>query len=93
MMENFKTTCEGCRYFFQHYAKCGSCLIAVKCGHCVNRVLTPKEKRSFPYLHDCPQWEPAEIAKEERKRVIEDYLSSLCKRMEEIAFILTEDRK
>ena len=68
-------------------------MLKVACGHCVNHDLTPKEKRRFPFPQSCPQWEPEDIAKGERRKSIEAYFSSLCKRMEEIAFILRDDRK
>ena len=90
-MEETKQICTNCRYFVQHYRKSHAVFRRVYCGACEKRKLTPKEKRKFPSIVDCPEWEPMEIQLNERRQNIAYTLHDLDERLKIISEILLDD--
>lgn len=83
--------CRNCRYFVQHYRKAHATYMPVHCGFCENRVLTPREKRSFPSIVDCPFWEPIEVQFQLRRQDISETLQTIAGRLDIISQILLDD--
>lgn len=83
--------CTNCRYFVQHYRKSYNTFRAVHCGFCERRTLTPREKRSFPSIIDCADWEPMEIQLDERRQNIVYALHDIDERLKIISEILLDD--
>lgn len=92
-MEPPEKICTNCRYFVQHYRKINTVFRRVFCGHCEKRTLTPKEKRSFPSILNCPVWEPIEIQLDERRQTIAQALLNIDERLKIISEILLDDEK
>lgn len=84
-MEPEKRECKNCSHFLQHYASVTHFYYPVMCGHCLKRVLTPKERRSFPFSTACEDWEPIEIRKEARKKSVKEVLENISHRLDDIA--------
>lgn len=92
-MEPPKQICTNCRYFVRHYRKSYSAFHPVHCGFCENRALTPKEKRSFPSIVNCSEWEPMELQLEKRRQDIVQALFEIDERLKIIFEILLDDEK
>lgn len=92
-MDNKKIakSCATCKFFYQHYVKCETKFMTTNCGHCFNRNLTPKEKRSFPFLNGCDFWEQQETNIEEQNKTIKSIISAINKRLEKIYDFLNSD--
>ena len=88
-----KNTCENCRYFVQHYRKINTVFRRVYCGYCEKRTLTPKERRKFPSILNCPEWEPIVIQLDERRQNIIYALHDIDERLKIISEILLDDEK
>lgn len=93
-MENqIEQKCSNCKFYIAHYIKRFSQLIEIN-GHCVNEEWEKINRRNNHRLHDnCPFWEH-EISKiEERRESIEDTVRFMKSRLDEMLFILTDDKK
>ena len=77
--------CENCRHFLQHYTNVNLRFREVHCGHCLERKLTPKEVRNFPFFNGCELWEPREIELQKRREYTEMILVDIHDRLDEIA--------
>lgn len=83
-MKNNKKCCENCKYYFQHYGWIANQFIKICCGHCINRNLTAKEKRSFPFNNGCEEWQPKKNEIARQKKNLKDILDYMAKRLDEI---------
>ena len=95
LMENttINQRCNNCKYFRQHYAISFSSFHTVCCGHCTNKELTPKEKRSFPFAHGCNMWESNEEEKARMAKSMEHSVEEMAERLNQILQILKLDRQ
>lgn len=85
--------CTNCIYFVQHYVIIGSSFHTACCGHCTNKELTPKDRRSFPFTNGCELWAINKEKKAERTEIIENIIKEMEKHLNEIKQILKFDRQ
>ncbi len=91
--ETISNDCRNCAYFVKHYANWrGRYYEVVGCQHCINRELTPRErKQRMNDLVPCEHWQPMEIQVQKRKEYIQETLLHVCNLLQEIADILQKD--
>lgn len=65
--------------------------MSVCSGHCRERKLTAKERRSFPFICGCEKWESDEEIKENRKQNIAEVMADIRNHLCQIEQILLQD--
>lgn len=83
-MKNDEKCCENCAFYTQHYAWSANQFVKICCGHCINRNLTAKEKRSFPFIYGCAEWQPKEKEIARQQESLKEILNYMAKRLDEI---------
>lgn len=92
MEQTTEKLCTNCKHFIQHYIIFKDKLKETFCGHCVKDInnLNRIHKRIIN-KQPCEFWESGENIKEERKRLISNEISRMCKLLESISLILNVD--
>ena len=86
--EQLKQSCKNCKYFIQHYVIINNAFYTANCGHCTARKITPKDRRSFPFISACELWETDEAEKEKQNESIKRAIFKMQKNLSEILQIL-----
>ena len=83
------SSCKNCKYFVQHYAKHGSRVTTVSCGHCNNPSLTVSQRKKR-FGDCCEHWTPNESEKEQRQS-LENILYQIAEQLSVIAALLEKN--
>ena len=83
--------CKNCRYYTFHYVKVHNYLMQLSEGHCTNDRVFPYRKDKSKVVESCEFWEPMELQKEERKKMIKEVLENMEKSLRDIKAILQSD--
>ena len=83
--------CKNCKYYKFHYVKDKQHLLQLAEGHCTNLQLFSRIRDKRKIFSNCQFWEPMELQKEERKKVIKEVLRDMEKSLRTIEAILKSD--
>lgn len=78
-------TCENCKFYSQHYAIKGNCLLALDKGCCHKKVATKSMTKS---TDTCEHWQDNHNKTVEQEMAITDYIKSIHKKLNSIDLIL-----